>query len=195
MQAGSLAYEKMWHRWRENEERAQSVIRLRVGRGQLTPGWKSLHVEPGPGIDYVGDCSDLGQFSDESVDEIYVSHILQCFDYAEKLPRALAEFHRVLKKDGVARISVPDFETLCRMFLDPAHTPEQRFYIMAMAFGAQKDPHDFHHVGLTFEFLRDFLLGAGFSRVERVKEFGLFDDTSVLKYPDTPISVNVIAYK
>ena len=66
---------------------------------------------------------------------------------------------------------------------------------MAMAFGAQKDPHDFHYVGLTFEFLRNFLLEAGFSRIERVKEFGLFDDTSALKYADVPISLNVIAYK
>ena len=189
------AYEGMWQRWCVNEERAQSVIRLRVGSGQIIPGWKTLHDQSGPGVDYVGDCSDLEQFPDESVDELYVAYILQRFDYAEKLPRALGEFNRVLKRGGMARISVPDFDTLCRMFLDPAHTPEQRFHIMTMAFGGQKDPHDFHYVGLTFEFLRNFLLDAGFSRIERVKEFGLFEDVSLIRYAGVPISLNVIAVK
>jgi predicted SAM-dependent methyltransferase len=129
------------------------------------------------------------------VDEIYASHVLEHLGFVEKLPRALSEFNRVLKKDGTVRISVPDFEILCRMFLDPVHTTEQRFFIMAMTFGGQTDPHDFHYVGLTFEFLRDFLLKAGFSRIERVKEFGLFRDTSTFTYADTPISLNVIAYK
>ena len=189
------AYEKMWEQWCEAEEQADSVLRLHVGGLEARHGWKILNVQPGPGVDYVGDCTDLSQFADASVDEIYASHVLEHLGFTGDLPRALSEFNRVLKQGGAARISVPDFEILCRMFLDPAHSMEQRLYIMAMTFGGQTDPHDFHYVGLTFEFLHDFLLKAGFSRIERVKEFGLFHDTSVFKYADTPISLNVIAYK
>ncbi|OGA55760.1 MAG: hypothetical protein A3G81_19560 [Betaproteobacteria bacterium RIFCSPLOWO2_12_FULL_65_14] len=188
-------YREMWDRWLEEEERSQQTLRLHVGGWQFMPGWKILNVQPGPGVDYVGDCSDLGQFADGSVDEIYASHVLEHLGYLEKLPRALAEFRRVLKPGGAARISVPDFEILCRMFIDPRYSAEQRIHIMRMAFGGQVDADDFHHVGLSFEILRDFLQSAGFSRVERVAEFGLFEDTSLFKFAGVPISLNVIAYK
>ena len=188
-------YRQMYERWCEGEERAQKVLRLHVGGQQMMPGWKILNVQAGPGVDYVGDCSDLSQFADGSVEEIYASHVLEHLGYVEKLPRALAEFRRVLKPGGVAKISVPDFEVLCRMFVDSRASAEQRMHVMRMAFGGQIDPDDFHHVGLSFEILGDFLRRAGFSRVERVGEFGLFEDTSTLKVNGVPISLNVIAYK
>ena len=66
---------------------------------------------------------------------------------------------------------------------------------MRMIFGGQMDPHDFHKVGLTFEFLEDFLVGAGFKGVQRTDEFGLFDDDSSLRIGGTLISLNVVALK
>jgi predicted SAM-dependent methyltransferase len=170
-------------------------LRLHIGGAQKKRGWRILNAQPGPDVDYVGDCSDLSRFADESVEEIYASHVVEHLGYAEKLPAALAGFHRVLKKGGVARISVPDFEILCRLFLDSRFTMEQRFHIMRMAFGGQLDPYDFHYVGLTYEFLSFYLRLAGFSRIERVSDFGLFDDYSSLQFGESPISLNVVAYK
>jgi predicted SAM-dependent methyltransferase len=146
-------------------------------------------------VDFVGDCADLGRFADGSVDEIYASHILEHLGYQAHLPRALRELWRVLKPGGVARISVPDFEILCRQFLDPRATLEERYHCMRMAFGGQVDEFDFHRVGLTNEFLSRYLYQAGFSRVERVKRFGLFRDASELVVRGELISLNVIAYK
>ena len=170
-------------------------LRLHIGGRQQKEGWRILNVQPGPGVDYLGDCSDLSRFADESVDEIYASHVLEHLSYVGKLPAALAEFHRVLKQGGVARISVPDFEVLCRLFFDSRCTKANRFEIMRMVFGGQFDPYDFHHVGLTYEFLEDYLGVAGFSRVERVTEFGLFEDYSSLQIGGSLISLNVVAYK
>jgi len=170
-------------------------LRLHIGGVVQKPGWRILNAQPGPGVDYVGDCRDLGRFADESVEEIYASHVVEHLGYVEDLPAALAEFHRVLKQGGVARIGVPDFEVICRLFLDPRLALEHRFHIMRMAFGGQKDPYDFHYVGLTYEFLEDYLKSAGFSRVERVGEFGLFEDGSSVKFGDIPVSLNVIAHK
>jgi predicted SAM-dependent methyltransferase len=189
------AYRGMWERWCEEQEQLQRTLRLHIGGWQAMPGWKILNVQAGPGVDYVGDCSDLSRFADGSVDEIYASHVLEHLGYIEKLPRALAEFHRVLKPGAAARISVPDFETLCRMFVDPRYSAEQRLHIMRMAFGGQVDADDFHHVGLSFDILRDFLRASGFSRVERVASFGLFEDTSMFRFAGVPISLNVVAYK
>lgn len=188
-------YGEMWKRWCEERERSQRTLRLHIGGWQMMPGWKILNIQPGPGVDYVGDCTDLSQFADGSIEEIYASHVLEHLGYGEKLPHALGEFNRVLKPGGMARISAPDFEILCRMFVDPRYSAEQRMHVMRMAFGGQVDADDFHHVGLSFEILSDFLKRAGFSRVERVAEFGLFEDTSMLRFAGVPISLNLIAYK
>jgi predicted SAM-dependent methyltransferase len=186
------AYLDMWTRY-ETEENAP--LRLHIGGIQKMPGWKILNVQPGPTVDYVGDCTDLSQFTDASVEEIYASHVLEHLGYQEQLPRALSEFHRVLKSGGRAKISVPDFEVLCRLFLDPRHGVDDRMHIMRMAFGGQVDAHDFHQVGLTFDILGEFVKRAGFSRVEKTGEFGLFNDTSSMRFSGTPISLNVIAHK
>jgi predicted SAM-dependent methyltransferase len=121
---------------------AMDGLRLHIGGEQQKEGWRILNVQPGPGVDIVGDCSDLSRFADESVDEIYASHVLEHLGYVGKLPAALAEFHRVLKLGGVVRISVPDFEALCRLFLDPRCSKANRFRIMQMAFGGQIDPYE-----------------------------------------------------
>ena len=173
------------------------TLRLHIGGAgaERVPGWKILDIQRGPGVDFVGDCSDLGQFGDESIDEIYASHVLEHLGYLEELPRALAEFHRVLRKGGNAKISVPDFEALCRMFLEPGLTLDERILVMRMAFGGQTDPFDFHYVGLSHDILGSLLKDAGFSRAERVDEFRLFSDTSSHRFRGTLISLNLIAYK
>lgn len=170
-------------------------LRLHVGGREVKEGWKILNAQAGEGVDYVGDCADLGRFPDGSVEEIYASHVLEHLGYHSHLPRTLKEFHRVLRPGGIARISVPDFEVLCRLFLDPAATLEERFHCMRIVFGGQLDEYDFHRVGLTHEFLSRYLYAAGFSRVERVTRFGLFRDASELVMRGQLISLNVVAYK
>ena len=120
--------------------------------------------------------------------------MLEHLGYQTQLRKALAEIRRVLKPGGVAMISVPDFEAICRLFGDPRATREDRFLLMRMAFGGQLDRFDFHYVGLTQEFIEIFLAKAGFSRVERVQEFGLFNDSSTRHVMGEPVNLNVRAY-
>jgi predicted SAM-dependent methyltransferase len=174
---------------------AAAPVRLHVGGEEPKPGWKIVNVRPGPGVDHVADCTDLSMFADETIDDVYASHVLEHLGYQERLPRALSEIHRVLKKGGRARISVPDFEILCRLFLEARQSLPNRILIMRMAFGGQLDPHDFHYVGLSFDILRELLGKAGFTQMERVGGFGLFNDTSDTRILDTPISLNVVVYK
>ncbi|MCC6212857.1 MAG: tetratricopeptide repeat protein [Burkholderiales bacterium] len=187
------AYREIWEAYAKTEERPP--MRLHIGGKQTMVGWKILNVQPGPGVDFVADCSDLGAFEDGSVDEIYASHVIEHLSYRDPVQTALREFHRVLKRGGTARIGVPDFERLCRLYLDPRHSDQDRFFIMQMAFGGQVDEHDFHRVGFDFETLSRYLTAAGFSRVERVGDFGLFDDDSAIRFSGEPISLNVVAHK
>ncbi|HUK05585.1 MAG TPA: tetratricopeptide repeat protein [Burkholderiales bacterium] len=197
------AYRAAWNAWLDATAAKSPApaapvgepLRLHVGGKQVKDGWKILNVQPGPDVDYVGNCTELGQFADGAVQEIYASHVLEHLGYKSALPRTLSEFHRVLRVDGRLMISVPDFEILCRMFLDPRASLMERFSVMRMAFGGQMDEHDFHYVGLSYEILSRYLFNAGFSRVERVKSFGLFDDSSLIEHRGEAISLNVAAYK
>jgi SAM-dependent methyltransferase len=55
-------------------------------------------------------------FESDSVDIVYHSHVLEHLD-RPVARRFLAEAHRVLKPNGICRIVVPDFEMLCRAYL------------------------------------------------------------------------------
>jgi predicted SAM-dependent methyltransferase len=111
----------------------------------------------------------------------------------------LQGLHRILIPGGKAYISVPDLDTLCRIFVSPEMAvPERtgdRIQVMRKIFGGQLDAYDYHYVGLNLDFLLAFLRDAGFHSVEQVEHFGLFDDASDLTIDGVPISLNLIAEK
>lgn len=170
-------------------------LRLHIGGRIAHADWKILDVQPGPHVDFVGHCSNLSAFDDDSILEIYASHVIEHLGYVKQLPLALREFHRVLAPGGTLRISAPDLTVLCELFTDPALDFPARFHVMRMMFGGQSDQADFHYAGLNEEFLRDYLHDAGFVDIARKDNFGLFDDTSNLVFRDRPISLNVAARK
>ncbi len=170
-------------------------MKLHVGGTTPLAGWTILNIQPGPHIDVVGDCIDLGGFATGSVDEIYASHVLEHLGFRDELPRALVEWHRVLAPGGRLRVSVPDLMTLCRLFVDPNVSQRVRDYVVRVLYGSQEDPHDFHKMGFTLESLSAHLTAAGFHKVMRVQQFDLVDDTSRLKLGPVPISLNVQARK
>lgn len=55
-------------------------------------------------------------FGEGDVDAVYHSHVLEHID-RESAPLFLADIYRVLRSDGVLRIAVPDWEFLCRAYL------------------------------------------------------------------------------
>jgi predicted SAM-dependent methyltransferase len=170
-------------------------IRLHIGGQIAHADWKILDVRPGPHVDFVGHCTDLSAFADCSTLEIYASHVLEHLGYIKELSTALGEFYRVLAPGGRLRASVPDLDTLCTLFTDPALSLEERFHVMRMMFGGQTHPADFHYVGLNEGILRDCLQHAGFVDIVRIGDFKLFDDTSTLIFRDRPISLNLDARK
>lgn len=55
-------------------------------------------------------------FSEGSVDAVYHSHVLEHID-RKSVPLLLSDIYRVLKAGGILRFSVPDWEVLCRAYL------------------------------------------------------------------------------
>ena len=170
--------------------------KLHIGGTEARAGWEVLDVRAGAHVDHVGDARDLARFADGTFAEVYASHVLEHFDYVDELPRALAEWHRVLVPGGVLRLSVPDIDILAHLLLQ-RHLLDvnQRFQVMRMMFGGHTHAHDHHRVGLNQDFLAAFLDRAGFENLQRVSRHGLFADTSETVVLGTPISLNLNAHK
>ena len=169
-------------------------MKLHIGGKEIKDGWKILNIQKFDGVDYQGDISDLSQFEDNSIDEIYASHVVEHVP-KKKIMETLKGVHRVLSTNGKFFISVPDMDILCKIFIDPKASTKVKFHAMQRMFGGQIDEFDFHYFGWNLEFIRDFLFKAGFKKVDRVKSFSIFKDTSDYAPYGPPISLNVIAYK
>ena len=169
-------------------------MKLHIVGKEIKDGWKILNIQKFDGVDYQGDISDLSQFEDNSIDEIYASHVVEHVP-KKKIMETLKGVHRVLSTNGKFFISVPDMDILCKIFIDPKASTKVKFHAMQMMFGGQIDEFDFHYFGWNLEFIRDFLFKAGFKKVDRVKSFSIFKDTSDYAPYGPPISLNVIAYK
>lgn len=169
-------------------------MKLHIGGEEIKNDWKILNIQKKEGVDFVGDISDLSQFENNSIEEIYASHVLEHV-VQKKVESTLKGIHRVLKTGGKFYVSVPDMDLLCKIFIEPKAPPSVKWSTMRMMFGGQDDKYDFHYFGWNFKFLNDFLLKVGFRKIERVKTFSLFKDTSDYAPYGPPISLNIIAYK
>ena len=170
-------------------------MKLHIGGEEAQDGWTVLNVKPGPHVDIVGDFRDLRGFDVESVEEIYASHVLEHLAYSCEVVPALTACHRILKRGGRLLVAVPNMDTICRLMLHSESTLQVKYQLMRILFGGQVDEWDYHKVGFTPDLLASFIGEAGFTDVQQVNDFGLFDDTSNLKVGDISVSLNVIATK
>ena len=71
-----------------------------------------------PNVDVVHDLNVIPwPFEENSADEVVMSH---CLEHLEDRNLAMRELHRILKPEGVARITVPHF-TWQMAYADPTH--------------------------------------------------------------------------
>jgi predicted SAM-dependent methyltransferase len=169
-------------------------VKLHIGGWRQQEGWTILDVLPRAGVDYLGNISDLNQFESNSVEAVYASHVLEHVPQ-DNMRETLAGIRRVLTPGGQFMVSVPDLDVLCYLFISPSLTLDEKYHVMRMMFGGQTNSADFHYIGLNHQILNHLLAQAGFSRIERVRSFGLFDDTSELEFYGQRISLNIVAVK
>ncbi len=169
-------------------------MKLHIGGESVKEGWKILNITKKPGVDFIGDISDLSMFDDNSISTVYASHVLEHVKQSKALD-TLIQINRILEPGGMLLLSVPDMDILCHTFINPVASIEVKFHVMRMIFGGQIDDHDFHFFGWNQSFLFNFLTQANFTNLKRVESFNLFQDTSDYKPFGFPISLNVMAAK
>jgi len=169
-------------------------MKINIGGETKKDGWKNLNVQKKPNVDIVGNIEDLSQFEDESIEEIYASHIIEHVDQ-KNIQNTFKGIFRILKNEGKFYISVPDMDVLCHFFVSPLADKKIKFHTMRMIFGGQVDNYDYHYFGWNYEFMNEYLRDVGFLKINKVGSFGLFNDTSDYKPYGFPISLNVIAIK
>lgn len=170
---------------------SQEPLRLHVGGLEQKAGWKICDIVPGEHVDYLCNCLDMSIFADNSVSEIYTSHVLEHFGYDNELVVVLREFYRIMKPGGKLRVSVPDMEVLCQLFVNQELSLDDRYQVMRIIFGGRADAYDVHYVGFDIGILNHYLTEAGFKSLQRVAQFNMFIDSSTITFAGVPISLNV----
>ena len=112
-------------------------------------------------IDYVSDISELSFIKNNSVEEIYACHVLEHFK-RNQIHKVLKEWFRILKNDGVLRISVPNFKAIVEQYQETKDLNQ----LLGLLYGGQTYDYNYHHVIFDFEFLRNILINVGFSEVK-----------------------------
>lgn len=156
-------------------------LRLNLGAGPLplpeADGWRNLDRKTGQ------EAYPL-PYPDESIEEIRASHLLEHFAYAE-IGAVVAEWVRVLKPGGWLRIAVPDFEWICRTYLEQSDTP---YPIQGYVMGGQTDRDDFHRTIFDRDGLAELLEAVGLVEISEW-ESELRDCASL------PVSLNLAGRK
>jgi hypothetical protein len=91
-------------------------LKVHLGAGPINiQGWLNIDARQAPHIHIVTEVLELNEFSNGSISEIYMCHVLEHFSLQE-VDSLVAKFHEKLTKGGILRLSVPDFDKLVTVY-------------------------------------------------------------------------------
>lgn len=150
--------------------------------------WKELRFDIDESVlpDLVGTMTDMSSVASASVNAVFSSHNIEHL-YPHEVPKALAEFVRVLSDDGFAVITCPDIQSVCALIAEdkltePAYTsPAGPIAPLDILYGhrasmAQGNLYMAHRCGFTERVLTGTLQTAGFASVASIKRGAPFFD-------------------
>lgn len=166
----------------ELPENNNGKVYVHLGCGAINhPKFVNIDGYPYPHVHYVQKIDRLKKFHDSSVDLIYACHCLEHFEYL-KTKTILDEWHRVLKKGGTLRLSVPDFEKLLIIYSDHGKDLDT---IIPQLMGGQDNKYNFHLTVFNRLNLYRYLENVGFSNIREwvpgSDDLTTFNDFSVYR--------------
>lgn len=137
-------------------------------------GCVRLDIDPETKPDIVASMVDLSCIRDEMYSVVYCSHSLEHL-YPHEVPRALAEFYRVLKPGGRLVILVPDLQDVpatCDVLPGSSLCGLHLYYGDASQIEAH--PYMAHHSGFVESTLKEAMEAAGFNvQTQRMSYYNL----------------------
>lgn len=144
--------------------------------------WRELRLDIDPGVepDIVASITDMAPVATASVDAVWSAHNLEHL-FAHEVPRALAEFRRVLRPQGFVLVTVPDMQRAAELvaqdlLAEPAYiSPAGPIAPLDMLYGhraaiAAGNAFMAHRTGFTARTLEAALLAAGFPVVRVLRD-------------------------
>lgn len=138
--------------------------KLHLGCGsRYLPNYIHIDIKDDSHIDYVHDIGSISElFDKDSIDEIYVCHVLEHFN-RKKVWSVFKDWWNVLKPNGILRIAVPDFSAIVNQYVKTGDLKD----VMGLLYGGQRDEYDYHFFTYDYKLINQLLVETGFSNVSR----------------------------
>ena len=154
------------------------------------PGWHIHHAESIENVAKI--------FPENYADLIYACMVLEHVSYL-KLPEVIKNLYKLLKKGGILRVTVPNFDVILEMYKDTKSIKD----ITPPLMGGQGYASNFHYSVFNEKFLKELFIESGFKEtrawIPGAAQYHDFKDWSGKKFPlggkEWEISLNLEAIK
>jgi len=170
-------------------------MKLNLGcNTRIKEGYLNVDRDFYPGVNYQCDVSDLSSFKDESIEEIYASHILEHFSHT-RTADVLKEWRRVLQTGGILKLAVPDFRRAIDIYLKCG----MKDWIVYFLYGDQGYEGANHYCAFDEGRLKCILESIGFCDISRVDSLPGSDSSecsnNISNMDNKSVSLNIVAVK
>ena len=178
-------------------------MKINIGCGKRNFGTEWIHID-GDSYDHINSNDIfLSSFNKNSAEIIYSSHFIEYFD-RDEVEKILIQWRKVLKKNGILRLAVPNFEACAELYTKGLY-PLDSF--LGPLYGKMKMAEKFiyHKTVFDFDSIKKILKKIGMKKIclydWRKTAHSKFDDHSQAYLPHmdktngTLISLNVECVK
>ena len=161
---------------------------LHIGCGLVDiEGWINIDGRTFCHTHFTSHDFDLGAFTNHSVSQIYMSHVLEHFSYDDAI-RLLTHFKSKLSPGGVMFIAVPDFAKIANKYIQTGNLSQ----ILPALVGGQNYEYNLHKYVYDFNTLSNLLKSLGFNNVQLWDPYSTFG-SSLRDSSLHPLSLNIMA--
>ena len=160
-------------------------MKFNIGCGKRNFGEEWIHIDGGDFPHINSSDIYLNKYKDNTADLIYASHFIEYFNRDEIL-ELLRCWKKKLKKNGVMRLAVPDFEACSNLYLNEGYGLEN---FLGPLYGqmTMSGKLIYHKTVFDFLHLKKLLSEVGMNKVKkynwRETEHSIFDDHSQAYLP------------
>ena len=155
-------------------------MKLHLGCGKrFLKGYTHIDIDYHEHIDFQSSIDKLPMIKSDSVDLIYTCGVLEYFDIEEVI-EVLKEWKRVLKVGGILRTSVPNFESIVKIYNNTKNIYAEG--VLGPLFGRieiqknNKKKIIHHKIVYDYNLLKDVLTKSGFLDIKYFDPFDVFSE-------------------